>query len=213
MQDLAPGLRQQPLLVQPGRWKDWAQACWKRPGVMVDGKLDMSPESQPYPELNHRKHGQQFEGGDLASLLCNGETSSWVLCPNVESRRDIDLLEHIQRRATKMTQGMEHLSYKDRLRQLEQFSLEKRRLWGDLIVAFQYLKRNKRKEGDRLFSRICCDRTREDGFKLKECRLRLYIRKQSFTIRVVRHWNRLSREVPSPETFTARLNQALGNLI
>ena len=46
----------------------------------------------------------------------------------MESRRDIDLLEHIQRRATKMTQGMEHLSYKDRLRQLEQFSLEKRRL-------------------------------------------------------------------------------------
>ena len=80
-------------------------------------------------------------------------------------------------------------------------------------MAFQYLKRNKRKEGDRLFSRICCDRTREDGFKLKECRLRLYIRKQSFIIRVVRHWNRLSREVPSPETFTARLNQALGNLI
>ena len=60
-----------------------------------------------------------------------------------------------------MLRRLEHLSYEERLRKLVLFSLEKRRLWGDLIVAFQYLNESYKKEGDRLFSRVCCDRKGE----------------------------------------------------
>ena len=91
-----------------------------------------------------------------------------------------------------------------------------RRLGGDLIAAFQYLKGAYKKDRDRLFSRACCSRTRGNGFKLKEGRFRLDRRKKFFTMRVVAHWNRLLREVvdaPSLETFKVRLDGALSNLI
>ena len=71
-------------------------------------------------------------------------------------------------RATKMIQGMKHLPYKDKLRELELFILEKRRLQGDLSAAFQYLKRIYKKERNRLFSRVCDDMTRGNFLKVKE---------------------------------------------
>ena len=73
-----------------------------------------------------------------------------------------------------------------------------------------------RKDGDNLFSKACCNRTRNNGFKLREGRFRLVIRHTFFTMRVVKHWHRLPREVveaPSLETFKARLDGALSNLV
>ena len=126
----------------------------------------------------------------------------------------MDLLERVQRGATKIVKLKEHLSYAERPRELGWFSLEKR-LWGDLIAAFQYLKGTYRKARGGLFTRACGDRTRGNGFKLKEGRFRLGVRKL-LTVRVVGHWNRLPLEVvdaPSLELFKARLDGALSNLV
>ena len=96
------------------------------------------------------------------------------------------------------------------------FSLKKRRLQGDLIAAFQYLKGVYRGEGNQLLERVDNCRTRGNSFKLREGRFRLDVRGKFSTERVMRYWDRLPREVveaPPLEVFKARLNGALGNLV
>jgi len=83
-------------------------------------------------------------------------------------------------------------------------------------VAFQYLKGAYKQEGERRFIWVDSDRTRGNGFKLRQGRFRLDIRRKFFTQRVVTHWNRLPKEAvdaPSLEAFKARLDVALGSLV
>ncbi|KAJ7416284.1 hypothetical protein WISP_72527 [Willisornis vidua] len=113
----------------------------------------------------------------LYSALVRPLLEHW--CP--QYRKDINLLEQIQRRAMNLISGMEHLSYEVKLRKLELLGLKERRLWDDLIAVFQYLKGAYKKDEEGLFARACSDWTRENGFNLKECGFRLDLRKKLFT--------------------------------
>ena len=73
-----------------------------------------------------------------------------------------------------------------------------------------------KEEGERLLMSVDSDRTGGNGLRLRQWRSRLYIRKEFFTQRVVKHWKRLPKEVvdaPSLGAFKARLDMALGSLV
>jgi len=87
-------------------------------------------------------------------------------------------------------------------------SLEKRRLWGDIIVAFLNIKGAYIKDGENVFTKADSDRTNGNCSKLKERRFRLDVRKIFFAQKVVRHCNRLPREVVSPLFFHCTMSQS-----
>ncbi len=125
-------------------------------------------------------------------------------------RADINQLERVQRLATRSVRGLRHEPHEERLRQLNLFSLESRRLRADLILAFKIFKGGVDLNPSEFFLRPPRTGLRGHTYRLLQGPSRLRRRSGAFSAHVVKYWNRLPAHLvlaPSVSIFKKQLDR------
>ena len=126
-------------------------------------------------------------------------------------KKDIECLERIQRRATKSVKGFKKMEYNERLKQLGLYTLEKRRLRGDLIEVYKILNDKEGTDKAKFFKpALDSHRLRGHSQKLFKPRCTTTVRRTFFSSRVVNDWNNLPQHVidaSTVNTFKNRLDK------
>ena len=134
---------------------------------------------------------------------------------NPHYQGDVDILERVQRRATRMIKGFKDLSYEDRLDRCGLTTLKTRRDRGDMIEVYKIINRLDNVNEEIFFKRSSESRTRGHNFKLAKSNCRTDIRKFSFGHRVIDELNTLPWEVVNSKNlnqFKARIDKYYGEI-
>ena len=184
-------------------------------GVYIDTKLTYDEHITSIVSKANRMIGLVWRSFSFIDTCLFNKLYKAVIRPHLEYTtpvwsphlwRQAELLENCQRRATKMIPCIRDQSYEERLRYLKLPTLVFRRLRGDLIHVFKYLK-GYYKNGADLFTLCDNDRTRGHNLKLRTKQCKSHQRMNFFTQRTITWWNALPQYVVDSETVNMFKNK------
>ena len=193
-------------------------------GIIVDSELTFSKHVETQVGKANRLVGLIRRSFTYMDKNCMRQLFIALVRPHLEFgnvawspqfKKEADLIEKVQERATKVIPGFRNLSYEERLKTMKLPSLKYRRKRGDLIEVYKYVN-GYYNVNENLLTKDSSTRTRGHAHKLSKKHCRLKLRQNFFSFRVVNDWNNLPAhvaEAPSMDSFKARLDKHFINIM